>query len=309
MRVLGFGDNIVDRFIDRRTSYPGGNSVNFSVFARRLGADAAYLGVFGNDRFGDLLKESLRAESVDISRSVTRIGPSGWTNIRLEDGERQFLDWNGGGITLAEPLHPSAEDLAYLAGFDVVHSSVYSGIEEHLPALHAAGPRVSFDFSSDDDRRSEAYLAAVCPFVDLAQFSSADLGHRETRDLLSTAIRHGAGAALATRGTEGALFLAGGTFHEGGVEYIPPSSVVDTMGCGDAYLTAMILRLLQAGWSREAPPDAGEVAASMQAAALYSARQCTVEGAFGHGWPFSDADPDEARAALAGPGVPLPRYH
>lgn len=309
MRVLGYGDNIVDRFLDRRTSYPGGNSVNFSVFARRLGADAAYLGVFGNDRFGDLLKQSLLAESVDISRSVTRNGPSGWTNIRLEAGERQFLDWNGGGITLAEPLRPSAEDLGYLAGFDVVHSSVYSGIEEHLPAVHAAVPRVSFDFSADDDRRSDAYLAAVCPSVDLAQFSSADLDDRQTRDLLSTAIRHGAGAALATRGTEGALFLDGGTFYEDGAQYVPPSSVVDTMGCGDAYLTAFLLRLLQAGWSRNRRADAVDVAASMHAAARYSAQQCTVEGAFGHGWPFSDADPEEARAALVGPSVPLPRYH
>lgn len=309
MRVLGYGDNIVDRFIDRRTSYPGGNSVNFSVFARRLGVEAAYVGVFGNDRFGNLLKDSLIAESVDISRSITRNGPSGWTNIRLQNGERQFLDWNGGGVTLAEPLQPSAADLDYMAGFDVVHSSVYSGIEEHLPALRAAVPRVSFDFSSDDDRRSDPYLAAVCPFVDLAQFSCADLTFQDSRGLLLSAVRHGAGAALATRGTEGALFLDGSTFYEDASEYVPPSSVVDTMGCGDAYLTAFLLGLLQAGWSRNRRVDSGGVAAAMRAAALYSARQCTVEGAFGRGWPFSEADPDEARAALAGPSVPLPRYH
>ncbi|MDQ0733845.1 PfkB family carbohydrate kinase [Arthrobacter agilis] len=309
MRVLGFGDNIVDRFIDRRTSYPGGNSVNFSVFARRLGAGSAYLGVFGADRFGDLLKESLLAESVDISHAVTRDGPSGWTNIRLEAGERRFLDWNGGGITLEEPFRPSRDHLDYMGGFDVVHSSVYSGIEEHLPAVRAAVPRVTFDFSADDDRRSDAYLAAVCPSVDLGQFSCADLSDRESRDLLRAAVRHGAGSALATRGTEGALFLEGGTFHEGGAEYVPPSSIVDTMGCGDAYLTAFVLALVRAGWARDRRVDAGGVAASMRAAALYSAQQCTVEGAFGRGWPFSDADPDAARAALTGPGAPLPRYH
>ncbi|WDF34076.1 PfkB family carbohydrate kinase [Arthrobacter agilis] len=309
MRVLGYGDNIVDRFIDRRTSYPGGNSVNFSVFARRLGASSAYMGVFGDDRFGDLLKESLIAESVDISRSVTRNGPSGWTNIRLQDGERQFLDWNGGGITLAEPLRPSAEDIGYLTGFDVVHSSVYSGIEEHLPALHAAVPRVSFDFSSDDDRRTDAYLAAVCPSVNLAQFSCADLSSRDSRDLLVAAVRHGAGAALATRGTGGAVFFDGSMFHEDGAEPVPPSSIVDTMGCGDAYLTAFLLELLRAGWSRDGRPGAADVAASMRTAALYSARQCTVEGAFGRGWPFSDTDPAAARAALAGPAALLPRYH
>lgn len=309
MRVLGYGDNIVDRFIDRRTSYPGGNSVNFSVFARRLGADSAYLGVFGSDRFANLLRKSLLAESVDISHSVIRDGPSGWTNIRLEDGERKFLDWNGGGITFEEPLRPSAEDLAYLAGFDVVHSSVYSGVEEHLSAVRAAGPHVSFDFSADDDRRSDAYLASVCPSVDVAQFSCADLDSQESKELLLAAIRHGAGAALATRGVEGSLFLDGTTFYEGGAEYVPPSLIIDTMGCGDAYFTAFLLDLLRAGWSRSRPADAVDVATSMRAAALYSARQCTVEGAFGHGWAFSDEDPEAARSALPGGGASLPRYH
>ena len=38
MRVLGFGDNIVDRFLDRGLDYPGGNCVNVAVFARRLGS-------------------------------------------------------------------------------------------------------------------------------------------------------------------------------------------------------------------------------------------------------------------------------
>ncbi|MFC3298456.1 sugar kinase [Arthrobacter agilis] len=309
MRVLGYGDNIIDRFIDRRRSYPGGNSVNFSVFARRLGAESAYLGVFGDDSFGDHLKESLVAESVDISRSITRHGPSGWTNIHLQDGERRFLDWNGGGVTLAEPFRPSGKDVDYLSGFDVAHSSVYSGIEEHLPVLHSAVARLSFDFSSDDDRRTDDYLAAVCPSVDLAQFSCADLSYRDSRDLLLAAIRHGAGAALATRGTDGALFLDGSTFHEDGADHVAASSIVDTMGCGDAYLTAFLLHLLQAGWSRDHRPDAADVAAAMRRGARYSARQCTVEGAFGRGRPFSEADPDAARAALTGPAALLPRYH
>lgn len=309
MRVLGYGDNIVDRFIDRRTSYPGGNSVNFSVFARRLGAESAYLGVFGSDRFGNLLRQSLLAESVDISRSITRDGASGWTNIRLEDGERKFLDWNGGGITFEEPIHPSADDLAYMAGFDVVHSSVYSGVEEYLPEVWAAGPYVSFDFSADEDRRSEAYLADVCPSVDLAQFSCADLGALESRDLLRMAVRHGSGSALATRGVEGALFFDGTTFFEGDAEYIQPSLVVDTMGCGDAYLTAFLLNLLRPGWSRSRGMGSGNPEAAMKSAALYSARQCTVEGAFGRGWAFSEADPVSSRAALRKPASSPHRYH
>ena len=35
--VLGLGDNVIDRFVDRGVFYPGGNGINFAVFARQLG--------------------------------------------------------------------------------------------------------------------------------------------------------------------------------------------------------------------------------------------------------------------------------
>ena len=36
--VLGFGDNVVDKYEHIKTMYPGGNAVNFAVFAKQLGA-------------------------------------------------------------------------------------------------------------------------------------------------------------------------------------------------------------------------------------------------------------------------------
>ncbi|GAY79091.1 hypothetical protein NBRC111894_4645 [Sporolactobacillus inulinus] len=34
MRVLGLGDNVVDIYEYKQTMYPGGNALNFAVFAR-----------------------------------------------------------------------------------------------------------------------------------------------------------------------------------------------------------------------------------------------------------------------------------
>ena len=43
--VLGFGDNVVDKYEHIKTMYPGGNAVNFAVFAKKLGVDrSAYMG-------------------------------------------------------------------------------------------------------------------------------------------------------------------------------------------------------------------------------------------------------------------------
>ena len=48
--ALGFGDNVVDKYEHIKTMYPGGNCVNFAVYAKMFGAKrSAYMGYFGND--------------------------------------------------------------------------------------------------------------------------------------------------------------------------------------------------------------------------------------------------------------------
>lgn len=49
LRVLGLGDNVVDKYMHIRTMYPGGNALNFAVYAKMFGMEAGYLGVFGDD--------------------------------------------------------------------------------------------------------------------------------------------------------------------------------------------------------------------------------------------------------------------
>ena len=50
MRIVGVGDNVLDRYIDQGLMYPGGNAVNVPVLALRFGAEAAaYVGTVGDD--------------------------------------------------------------------------------------------------------------------------------------------------------------------------------------------------------------------------------------------------------------------
>ena len=44
LRVLGLGDNVVDKYMHIRTMYPGGNALNFAVYAKMFGIEAGYLG-------------------------------------------------------------------------------------------------------------------------------------------------------------------------------------------------------------------------------------------------------------------------
>ena len=290
MRVLGFGDNIVDRFLDRGLDYPGGNCVNVAVFARRLGADAGYLGVFGDDDAGAYLRASIAAEGVDVSRSRVRTGESGVSTLRVEDGERTFLGWNGGGVTVRSPLELTSGLLDYVADFDLVHSSVYSRSEPQLPKLAGGPALVSFDLSSEDEFRTPSYLDRICPSADLVLLSCSHLGAEQTRALLAEAIGRGASVALATRGTDGAIVTDGTVTVEADAHLVEdPSAIVDTMGCGDAFLAGFVVSLLGSGWSRRRRPDEAALAAALEAGADAAHAQCFVEGAFGRGRPSGEA--------------------
>lgn len=284
MKVLGFGDNIIDRYLDRGKVYPGGNCVNFAVFASRLGVESAYLGVFGSDDYGRFLHDAIGAEGVNTNRSVIRDGPSGVSTIRVVAGERVFGGWNGGGVTVSDPLELDEELVGYVSGFDLVHSSVYSNSEKELPKIHAAGSLVSYDFSSEEEFRSHSYLAEVCPAVDLALISCSDLQTDETEQILAGLVSHGAGMALATCGARGAVVYDGEHFISAPSAPIPAGEgPIDTMGCGDAFLTAFAVTLAKGGWSRGTQPRSELTTEALHAGAVYAAEQCLVEGAFGHG--------------------------
>ncbi|WP_214413198.1 PfkB family carbohydrate kinase [Sphaerisporangium fuscum] len=290
MRVLGFGDNIVDRFVDRGIEYPGGNSVNVPVYARRLGLEAAYLGVFGDDDLGRFLASSIAAQGVEVDRCVVRGGESGVSFLRVDDGDRVFLGWNGGGVTVAEPLTLDDELLRYVSSFDLVHSSVYSGSESELPKLAALGTLVSFDLSSEDDYRAPAYLDRICPHADLVLLSCSHLDEIATHALLTDVVGRGARLALATRGVEGAMAYDGRVTAATTAKAVEdPDGFVDTMGCGDAFLAGFAVSLLRGGWSKAAPLELETIELALRDGAESAYRQCFVEGAFGHGRPASES--------------------
>lgn len=306
MRVLGFGDNIIDSFLDRNIEYPGGNAVNVAVFARRLGAEAAYVGVFGDDERAGFLRDSIEAQGVGTEYCAVKPGPSGVTYLTVVDGDRTFLSWNGGGVTVSDPIDLDDGRLAYASGFDIVHSSVYSGTEDEILRLCDVGAMVSFDFSSEPEFRTPEYLDRVAPHLDLALFSCSEMSEESARDLLVGAVRRGARVALGTRGVEGAIVTDGTVWEQTPAHLVEdPADLVDTMACGDAFVAGFIVSLLARGWSRGTPPGAVGLRSALEAGADSARDQCFVEAAFGSGRvnPDGPLDPEHPPATPPGAGA------
>ena len=273
MRVIGIGDNVVDDYTTRRTLYPGGNALNFAVYASMLGCDAAYLGVFGNDRAAGHVRKTTDELSIDTSHCITADGPNGRAELKLEAGERIFLGSNEGGIAKTVPMDFVFDDPDYLNSFALIHTSAYSYLDAHLERFAAIDGPLSYDFSDDFD--SEAALA-LCPHVDFGFFSCGDLAEDEVTALLEAASARGAGLVAATRGANDAIVYDGARWFRQ-----PPvvSQPVDTLGAGDAFITAFLVNYV---CDDDEPP----VEAALEQGAAFAARICRLDGAFGHGLAY-----------------------
>ncbi|WP_416414613.1 PfkB family carbohydrate kinase [Pantoea sp. App145] len=267
MKVIGVGDNVVDKYEHRRVRYPGGNALNFSVYAAMLDASAAYLGIFGNDAAADHVMRTLAKRDIDTRYCRKVEGENGYARLTIEQGERVFLDSNLGGVRQTESMDFVLQHRAWLADFALIHTSSYSYIDAQLPELAKLPGWLTYDFS--DDFVIEQALP-LCRWLDAAFFSCAGWSLTATRDLLMQAVQAGSRYAVATRGAEGAILFDGENWYQQQPDAVTP---VDTLGAGDAFITAFLLSLRAQG----------NIPAALQAGAHFAAKICLLEGAFGEG--------------------------
>ncbi|NRD76881.1 fructoselysine 6-kinase [Bacillus sp. BRMEA1] len=276
MKVIGVGDNVVDQYLYKKIMYPGGNALNFSVYAKQLGVESAYLGVFGNDLAAEHIIQTLKSLDIDLSHCRQHNGENGYAQVDLIDGDRVFIGGNGGGVQKDHPILLSEDDLAYIQNFDMAHTSIYSDIEPELPKLKRTGVLVSFDFSAD---YTEEILKETCQYVDVSLLSCGQLSDSEVENLLKTVHRFGSKLAIGTMGSRGSIVFDGQSFYRQEPHFVKP---VDTLGAGDSFFTAFMIHYLK----KEIESKELLLKRSLEEGAKFAAKTCLVDGAFGYGIPF-----------------------
>lgn len=262
-KLLGLGDNVLDRYIDKALMYPGGNAVNVSVMCKRYGIDTAYLGVIGSDEGGIHLLSCLKKEEVDLSRVQLKEGANSYSNIKLVENDRVFA---GSDMTMSNSISLDEEDLDYIASFDIVHTDIYSNLEGRLDDIKKTGVKLSFDFS---DEFTKEYLDEVLPYVDYAFLSGSNYSPKEVVELLEDIGRKGVELAVVTKGKEGAFCIVGKDFYR---QEVTTVEAIDTLGAGDTFISRVLTGIL-----KEEIPQVFLEEASKEAA-----KTCMWEGAFGY---------------------------
>ncbi|SDN06690.1 fructoselysine 6-kinase [Fictibacillus solisalsi] len=268
MKLIAIGDNVVDVYLERNEMYPGGNALNVAVLSRQCGAvETAFIGIVGNDTEGDHILDSLKKENVDASRVRRAIGESGKAYVNLdEEGDRIFVKSNKGGIQSALKLRLTEEDYESITHYDVLHTSIYSSLEDELPRLQKLIP-LSYDFSN---HYTDELFKKACPYLTFAFVSGSDLSELEIDALIAKIHSFGTANVVVTRGSSGVIMSNGSNRYIQGIE---EAEVIDTLGAGDSFIAGFLTSFF----------NQSSIEESLQFAALNAARTCEVMGAFGHG--------------------------
>jgi sugar/nucleoside kinase (ribokinase family) len=273
--VVGFGENSADVIatipalpgangkvaLDRPVTRPGGQVATALVGCARLGLRARYLGTFGDDANGQLVRTALEREGIDLTHTRTVAGPNRTAIIIVESANQRrmvlahreaTLDWRDDGPAVAA-----------LEGAKVL---LVDATEPLAAARMARAARAAGILTVADVDTRVPCLDALIAQIDIlvvAESLAGDMRHLH-RDSAARVV-------IATLGSDGAVAW------DGQSEYYSPGfvvPVVDTTGAGDAFRAGLIAALVDFG-----TPGPRDLDAVLQFANAVGALNCRAVGA------------------------------
>jgi sugar/nucleoside kinase (ribokinase family) len=241
--------------------FPSGAPAIFADAVARLGVPAGFIGVVGDDAFGNCVVGRLQQDGVDVTN--VRKAPGYTTGIAFVsyrgDGSRSFvfhLRQSAAALLSPADVDPGQmEGVAYLhvtgSALSVGDSSrhaCYAAVE----ACKRAGGRVSFDPNIRPELLGLERVREICePVVrqcDLLLPSGPEAtmltGDADERNACRALVASGISIVALKRGAQGStVFTAQETIE---AEPIPVAEV-DPTGAGDCYGGAFVVGLLE-GW-------------------------------------------------------------
>ena len=276
--VIGLGDNKVDYYSNKNIKFPGGNAINFSVVAKRMGLNSYYIGTISNDSDGELVLQSLKEEGINTDFIDRSDDPEEKVFVKIVNGDRHFIKSSRNKRQLPN-LTQQIIDLS--VNSLLVHSGCHSNSISILKTLHEAGATTSFDFSELPKYHTYDYLKKLGQSVDIAQFSLSDTTEKGTEQILNNCKKIGIKYVLTTNGSKNPVFydFLHNKKYIGNVKYV--SSPIDTMGAGDTYFASFAINLVNA--LQKGKVNSQIMSEIFEKAADISAKEIMNQGSFGYG--------------------------
>lgn len=239
MKLAAVGSNCIDFYnnIEGGKAYPGGGPVNMAVYVCRLGGESAYIGPVGDDSYGKIMLDAVKAKGVDVSHMHVLPGKTAVSQVELVDGERVFGDYDEGVL---EQYVLSEEDMDFAAQCDVVVCDLWGKVEGQFADLKTRGVKTAFDCATRPE--DEASQVAM-PNTDYLFFSSDDGDTPALRAQMAGYAAKGPKLVVAMLGEQGSVCYDGRDYHKYGI--VPCDSLVDSMGAGDSFIAGFLFGIVE----------------------------------------------------------------
>lgn len=271
MRLVTLGEILIDMFpaetgrplveVSAFHPKPGGAPANVAVAASRLGAQSAFIGKVGDDLFGRHLIEVLKQQGVDTRGiRVSRTARTTMAIIALPDRHRaEFVFYRNPGADLLLQVGELDTNLLaearalHIGSLSLVAEPARSATYEAVRLAREGGALISFDVNYrpslwPDAETALAQIRGMAPFVDLLKVNEDELellggGGNPTAEVAQALLDAGPRLVVVTHGTDGSE-----AFSRAASAATPAFNVetVDSIGCGDAFIAALLTKILAA---------------------------------------------------------------
>ncbi|MDI2033372.1 carbohydrate kinase family protein [Paenarthrobacter nitroguajacolicus] len=257
--VVVVGEALVDIVVSSQGSveHPGGSPANVAYGLGRLGVPTALLTSIGDDHHGAAIERHLASAGVELLGGASLGGRTATATATIaSDGSAHYdfdIQWELPRIapmtvpkilhtgSIATFLEPGAAVVRELLG--QVHQRCIVTYDPNIrPAL--LGTQAS----------AKAIFEDLIPFTDVVKLSDEDARWLypgvSLEDASQRILDLGAGLVVVTKGSEGSMLSTAGA------QVLVPSvksTVADTIGAGDSYMSALIYGLLLTGVDRLTP--------------------------------------------------------
>lgn len=257
--VLVVGEALVDIVVSPRgtVEHPGGSPANVAYGLGRLGADTALLTSIGDDHYAAAIEKHLRSAGVNLlPGSRGRGGTATATAILASDGSAHYdfdIRWDLPRIapaTLPKVLHTGSIATFLAPGAAAVRELLE---QSHKRCVVTYDPNIRPALLGSQFEAKTIFEELV-PFTEVVKLSDEDAlwlyPRLSLEDISKRILELGAGLVAVTMGAEGSVLTTRSTRVA-----VPSvrSAVVDTIGAGDSYMSALIYGLLMRGADGLAP--------------------------------------------------------
>jgi fructokinase len=237
---------------------PGGAPANVAAAVSKLGGKSAFLGKLGEDSFGDFLIEVLNQVGVDtnyIKRTKEANTALAFVSLK-QDGNRDFSFYRNPSADMLlkedeiEEEWFSKGDVLHFCSVDLIEAPVKYAHIKAIDSIIKKGGIVSFDpnvrlplWDNPEDCRKT--ILEFIPLAHILKISDEELefitGIKDEKSALESLFKGNVKVVIFTRGSEGAdIYTKNYEVRVSGTKV----SAVDTTGAGDAFIGAVLYKLI-----------------------------------------------------------------